>query len=112
MIHLTLPYPPSANRLWRRQGRHMVLSQEARDYKAEVAALAVMSVCEPLDGDIEITLHVYRPRKSGDLSNRIKVLEDSLQGYAYVNDSQIVVIHAYRHDDKINPRVEVTITPA
>lgn len=109
MITLTLPYPPSANRMWRRQGRHMALSQEARDYKQEVALLALASGCEPLEGDIEITLHVYRPRKAGDLDNRIKAVWDSLNGIAYHDDKQIISLHAYRHDDKVNPRVEVTI---
>jgi Holliday junction resolvase RusA-like endonuclease len=34
---------------------------------------------------------------------------DNLQGIAYVNDRQIVEIHARRFDDKANPRVEVII---
>jgi Holliday junction resolvase RusA-like endonuclease len=57
-------------------------------------------------------LVVYRPRKAGDLSNRIKVLEDALNGIAWIDDKQIVEIHARREDDASNPRVEVRIEEA
>jgi hypothetical protein len=39
----------------------------------------------------------------------IKVLVDALQGIAYSNDSQVSELHAYLHDDKARPRVEVNV---
>jgi Holliday junction resolvase RusA-like endonuclease len=34
-----------------------------------------------------------------------------MQGIAYIDDNQITEMHAYRFEDKGNPRVEVEITP-
>lgn len=113
-ISLILPYPPSANNYWRSiisKGRVLVLvSSEAKHYKRAIAIIAKAKCKAPLSGPLVLTLHLYRPQKSGDLSNRIKVLEDALQGICYENDSQIVSILAYRHDDKDNPRAELEIT--
>jgi crossover junction endodeoxyribonuclease RusA len=106
-MFFTLPYPPSANRYWRKTNRGQVyLSSEAKEYK-QLAKILVKR--DLLKGDLVFTAHFYRPQKSGDLSNRIKVLEDALQAVCYEDDKQIVEIHAYRRDDKTNPRVEVEI---
>lgn len=109
MIKLTLPYPPSANRYWRNFNGRMVTSDEARAYKSEVMYTCLQQDIEMLEGDISLTVKVYRPRKSGDLDNRLKVSLDSLNGIAYRDDSQIVELHAYRYDDKTDPRVEIEI---
>jgi Holliday junction resolvase RusA-like endonuclease len=37
------------------------------------------------------------------------VLEDALNGLAYEDDKQIVELHAYRYDDKKNPRIEIEV---
>lgn len=89
----------------------MLLSSEARNYKKTVSRLASLHVKKPLEEEVSMVVHLYRPRKAGDLTNFFKTLDDTLQGVCYVNDSQIVEYHAHRHDDKDNPRVEVTITP-
>lgn len=95
----TLPYPPSANRYWRTFHGRTVVSQEARDYKALAGLLARCSGVEPLAGGVALHLDVYRPRAAGDLSNRIKVLEDALIGVAYADDAQVIEIHARRFDE-------------
>lgn len=108
-ISLTLPYPPSTNRYWRNVRGRMIVSPEAKAYKAEVGWLARQAGIEPLEGELFVTARVYRPRKAGDLSNRQKVLEDALEGFAYLDDSQIAGYYYTRHDDKKNPRVELEI---
>lgn len=108
-MRLTLPYPPSSNRYWRKTNNGRVyLSKEALDYRDEVR-YATLKI-KPMEGEIAVKLQFYRPRKSGDLDNRIKILFDAMQEKAFNNDSQIVEIHAYRFDDRLNPRVEVEIT--
>lgn len=107
---ITLPIPPSANRYWRVYNGHPVMSQEARDYKEYVGVSCLRMV--PLAGPVSVTIRVYRARKAGDLDNFEKVVLDALQGYAYENDNQVVEIHAYRLDDKQNPRVEVEVRAA
>lgn len=110
-MKITLPWPPSANRYWRSFKGRMVKSEEARSYRDEVwhRYLQQEGAPKPVKSDVYVTLNFYRPRKSGDLDNRIKVTLDSLEGLAFKNDSQIAVIHAARFEDKVNPRVEVYV---
>lgn len=108
-IIFTLPMPPSANRYWRRGANGTTyVSDEAQEYKDAVYYQLIRQ--RPVDGDMKITMRIYRARKSGDLDNRIKIVLDALNGIIYHDDKQIVEIHAYRHDDAKRPRVEVEIT--
>jgi crossover junction endodeoxyribonuclease RusA len=111
---LVLPFPPSANRYWRSvPGRGVLLSAEARRYKEDAGMVALAAGVRPVDGPVALTVTLYRPAKRGDLDNRIKVLLDALGGgIAYRDDSQVVELHAYRLDDKDNPRVEVQVIRA
>ncbi len=109
---ITLPYPPSANRHWRSCRGKVFVSAEAKAYKALAAQMARQQGMKLTERPVSFLVRVYRPQKSGDLTNRIKVLEDALEGVAYVNDKQIIESHAYRYGDKHNPRVEVTVMEA
>jgi crossover junction endodeoxyribonuclease RusA len=112
-LKLTLPYPPSSNRYWKVWRGRAVVSAEAKSYKQGVRLRALTEgFRKPLACPLVLSLVVYRPRKAGDLSNRIKVLEDALNGIAWIDDKQIVEIHARREDDASNPRVEVRIEEA
>ncbi len=111
MITAILPLPPSTNRLYRRYGAHMVKSAEAQAYE-HAAALALRHIDNPLTCAVAVTLAVYFPSKAGDLDNRAKKILDCLQGVAYANDKQVTELHMFRHVDKHNPRVEVTVSEA
>lgn len=115
-IKLVLPLGPSSNSYWRTRvvqtsGRKPVavtyLSADAKAYKAIVKKIGER--CEPFRGPVTITAVVYRERRAGDLTNRCKCLEDSLEGIAYENDRQIVQACYRLMDDKHNPRVEIEI---
>jgi crossover junction endodeoxyribonuclease RusA len=118
-VRLTLPLPPSSNRYWRtvayiskKTGKPIAstyVSDEAVKYKAEVKNR--LGNRNPFVSELAVRITVFRARRSGDLDNKIKVLLDALQGIAYVDDNQITELHAYRFEDKGNPRVEVEITP-
>lgn len=112
-IELVLPQPPSANRNWRTSRTGVTyLSAESKDYKAEVETIFRRAgICGPFHGDVTMCVKWYRKIRRGDLGNRLKVLEDALNGLAYLDDSQIAGIHAFRYDDPSNPRVEIVITP-
>jgi crossover junction endodeoxyribonuclease RusA len=106
---IVLPLPPSANVYWRYTSTGVYVSEAAENYKAAVKLRALLQRMSPFAGEVAMYVHVYRQRKAGDLDNFAKVLGDSLNGVAYHDDSQVVELHMWRHDDKANPRVEVEI---
>ncbi|RZI76130.1 MAG: RusA family crossover junction endodeoxyribonuclease, partial [Rubrivivax sp.] len=107
-VRLVLPYPPSANAYWKpARGRGLVPSGEALAYKATVARLVGTPRAQPLAGLVRLSLTVYRPRRVGGLDNTLKVLGDDLNGLAWLDDEQVVAIHAERADDAKAPRVEL-----
>lgn len=87
-------------------------SNEARAYQHEVFLRARAAGLRPIAAPqpIEVTLHWFRGRKSGDLDKRVSILLDALQGAAYDSDAQIVALHAHRLDGDPNPRVDILIT--
>lgn len=87
----------------------MTLTAEARQYRV-LTRLVASSACHEIErGAIAVDISVYRPQQRGDLDNVLKALLDSLNGVLWVDDSQIVELHAYRYDDRHNPRVELRI---
>lgn len=106
---LELPLPPSVNRMYRRERRGVRLSDEARAWKQEAYLLALAVFPEPLDGPVCAVWEFYMPDERSDASNRIKVLEDALQGAAYHNDRQIVEGTYRKFIDRARPRVEAVI---
>ena len=111
-MKITLDYPPSANVYWRRHGNVIHRSAEATAYKEAAGWICRTAGLQPVTGDVRVWLSFYRPAKRGDLDNLLKVTIDSLIGFAYEDDSQIVEIHATRHEDKHAPRVEIVVEAA
>lgn len=111
-VTLTLPEPPSANRWWRHVGSRVLLSREAREYKAHVALLCTAKRLRPITAPTPVRVDVtwFRGRRSGDLDKRLGVLLDALQGTAYESDAQIAALSAERIDRPREPGVAVTIT--
>jgi len=111
MIRLTLPYPPSANCIWRSIGRgQVVLSAPYQRFKDDVGKLCNIARVRPLTGLLSVSMRIYRKKQSGDVDNRIKPTLDAMAGYCYANDDQIRELHICLLDDKTDPRVEVTIS--
>lgn len=106
---MRLPYPPQANHLYTVARGRKILTQAARDYKEACGWEAKAQGAIQIAGPLKVMVDVYRPRRSGDLDNVLKVLMDSLTGICWQDDSQIVEITARRFDDKYQPRVEVTV---
>ena len=115
-IKLTLPEPPSSNRYWRRrQGQHALYhSPEAKAYQQAVLAVWLRrppAQRKALDGPLSLTFHWHRSAKRGDLSNRVKIVEDCLRGLAYADDGQIAELHGYRCESPRNGYLVVEISP-
>jgi len=124
-IELTLNFPPSLNAMYRsglknacaRCRREAIpftyLSDAAESYRTMVMGhlerLGRPLILAPTP--VALTANFYRPRAAGDLDNYFKGLLDVLSGHAgYEDDGQIAELHAYRHESKERPRVELVIT--
>lgn len=107
-IKLTLPYPPSSNRYWRKtQHGRVYVSEEAKKYRDEIALLTKR--CGIAISDVSFTAKFYRPRKSGDLDNRIKHSTFvNLMICGKIKTVQGVVEHSLEPNHKI---YEVSINP-
>ena len=90
-LQFVLPFPPSANHIWRRVGRRTVLSRRGREFRKEVCALLHHQRVRPISGPLEVTIDVFPPdRRRRDVDNVQKALLDALaHGGAYHDDSQI-----------------------
>jgi Holliday junction resolvase RusA-like endonuclease len=116
-IELTLPVPPSVNRIWRRgKGKGMYKTPKAKEYgEAVYAAALTQGVKRVAFGEgvpVRYTLTWYRATATGDLSNRLKLLEDSLNGIVWADDKQIVEFHCYRKEAPRKGRIEIIIEEA
>jgi crossover junction endodeoxyribonuclease RusA len=99
-LSFQLPYPVSANRYWRSFRGRQVVSAEARAYKAEAALRARLAgAVSPFAGGVRVELALHprkplratgRPTRCIDVDNALKVLIDSLNGVAWVDDAQVV----------------------
>jgi crossover junction endodeoxyribonuclease RusA len=109
---VTLPYPPSVNNLYATVGRRRVLSKEGRAFKQQVGLVALVAGMRPLSGYVKVTGVIYRPKRQGDLDNRIKALLDALKGVAFTDDEQVDELHFVRREDAKNPRAVVMVVPS
>lgn len=99
-VEFVVPYPVSSNRNWRAFNGRTIVSPESRGYKEEVRQRAKSAFCPRYEGNVSVsyTLHP-RMNKDGspsktriDLGNCEKVVSDSLNKLAWVDDKQIVRI--------------------
>ncbi len=108
-LKLILPYPPSVNNLYATFRGRRIVSAKGRKFKADIAVLARRQGAKLLDGELSVTFRVFRPKRIGDLDNRLKISQDALKGICFADDKQIIEIHAFRFDDKASPRIEIDL---
>jgi len=110
-LRIDLPTPPTVNHAYAVVRGRKILSKAGRDYKADVATRLLLARWRPLGGEVVWSLWWRRDRKSGDISNRIKLVEDAMKGIAWADDAQVVELHAYRSDEG-EPGITVEVLPA
>ena len=92
MIRLCMPYPPSVGVLYRIAGNRMHMTTRGRRYK-EAVRCEFLEQCHgqtPAVERISVDFRVIVPdHRRRDLDNLGKILLDSLEGLAYLDDSQI-----------------------
>lgn len=92
VMTLTLPWPPSVNHLYAVVNGRKVLSAKGRDYIAEVArSVARQTPCTFGPLRIAYSAVAFPPdRRRRDLSNLVKIVEDSLtKAGVWDDDSQV-----------------------
>ena len=115
MLSFTVPGPPQPKERPRKgAGGRFYTPDSTRGYESSLRLYALQAVrlggwplgtTEP----VGVTLHVYFPdERRRDLDNAAKCL-DGANGIVWNDDSQIVEWHVYRHIDRKNPRLEVTV---
>ncbi len=102
MFEIELPYPPSINHYWRRVGYRTLISREGRRFRASVVAILAARRLTPLAGPLKVEVEVFPPdNRRRDIDNVQKALLDALQqGGAYLDDSQIIDLHARKRRPK------------
>jgi crossover junction endodeoxyribonuclease RusA len=116
-VRVTLPFPPSVNHYVRHfcavDSTHQVraaLTKAARQYKHDAGWLAKSAGVRAVEGYVSVAIGLYRPRQVGDTDNTLKLILDSLNGIAWLDDAQVVQITVRRYpDDAAHPRVVVSI---
>jgi len=102
---IVIPVPPGVNHLFATYRGHRIPSREYKAFKANVASIARMVMYAPmLEGDVQVTLVVYRPRKAGDVDGFCKAAIDSMKMIAYTDDRQVCRLIVEIRDDPIAPR--------
>lgn len=104
------PTPKARPRVVSAKGKRWTYSPTA-DQEVDVRTLAqaMAEDCKPMEGPVRMTVFFYpyrtevevEPAEEGkikrpDLINYLAFLADALQGAAYLDDAQVVEIHAYK----------------
>ena len=134
MIYIMIPGEPVAQGRARYTAQHGFVRtydpKKSADYKSYVRRIANHINGQPLEGPIVMRVDLYRgipkswPKKKQeqallgivkptikpDCSNYLKGIEDALNGIAYIDDSQIVLVYVTKQY-AAEPRAEIRIWP-
>lgn len=107
MIALSLPYPPSANRLWRAvPGKGVMKSAEYRAWCATALAWVQSQGSPHLTGRYCMSLEAQAPdRRKRDLGNLLKATEDALRDCGVIDDDSLArrIILAWSDKEPAKP---------
>lgn len=122
-VALVLPVPPSVNHQYATLRGRRLLSAAGRSYKAQVGNLvlltlskcsnraALLSRLQSTTLALSIRFYFTSPLRR-DVDGGLKIAQDALCEGLGINDNRIVETHLYKHVDKLNPRIEVSLTAA
>lgn len=122
-ILFTLPVPPSINHQYATVNGRRLLSSVGRAYKAHVGQLVWLKLAQSTDRAsllsrfqsewLALSIRFYfTSALRRDVDGGLKIAQDALCEGLGINDNRIVETHLYKHIDKDNPRIEVSLAPA
>lgn len=85
-------------------------------HKIQAAASEAMKGAAPLNGEVAVTVKLYRRFKPttrifGDVDNHLKAIFDGLNKLVFCDDAQITKCTVEKFLDKARPRTEIEIWP-
>lgn len=122
MISLSLPYPPSANKLWRSVNGVNIKSAEYRKWLTLAASEIPLALRGKIRGRCAVTIIADRPdRRARDIDNLSKATLDALKPDKATpflkgvirDDSDVAPLTLdWTGDEPVKaPRIHITITP-
>lgn len=117
MIALELPYPPSANRIWRNINGRTIKSKDYRTWRSNAIAHIVdqtFTKTEPLgkDDPLDLTIMLWPPdRRRRDIDNPVKPIMDALE-CIIDDDCRVIDLQVSRFQPVKEGRCLVVMSPA
>ncbi|MEO5957007.1 MAG: RusA family crossover junction endodeoxyribonuclease, partial [Nitrospiraceae bacterium] len=119
----TFPVPPSINHQYATVNGRRLLSSVGRAYKAQVGQLVWLKLAQSTDRAcllsrfqsewLALSIRFYfTSALRRDVDGGLKIAQDALCEGLGINDNRIVETHLYKHIDRGNPRIEVSLAPA
>lgn len=109
-VELTLPYPPSANRLWVRARQGMRRSDHYTAWLKEAGWLALAQRPGKITGPYKLAINAVRPdKRRRDLGNLLKATEDLLVSIGLIEDdskSEMIVMRWVTTGEGVTIRIE------
>ncbi|HEU5201816.1 MAG TPA: RusA family crossover junction endodeoxyribonuclease [Nitrospira sp.] len=115
--------PPSINHQYATVNGRRLLSSTGRAYKAQVGQLVWLALVNSPHravllsqfqfASLALSIRFYfTSALRRDVDGGLKIAQDALCEGLGVNDNRIVETHLYKHVDKANPRIEVSLKMA
>ena len=113
MITISLPWPPSVNRIWRRVGNKTILSAEGREFRKTVQGICAINGIsgKRMAGRLSVCITANPPdRRKRDIDNLQKAPLDALTHAAvWEDDSQIDELLIRRDSIVSGGSIKITI---
>lgn len=90
MTTFTLPWPPSANRLWRTVKGRMIRSAEYREWLTSAGWILKSQRPQPVKGPYRLTVVLVRPdQRRRDQDNLLKPISDLMKVCGVIEDDHL-----------------------
>lgn len=110
-MNLTLPWPPSVNRMWRNVNGRTIIAAEGRRYRDEVLWKLAGSTGRFKTG-IQVSIQAWYPdKRRRDIDNVLKAPLDAMTHAGIWDDDSLIEFLSIRKAgyDQHNPRLEIEI---
>lgn len=120
-LTVSLPVPPSINHQYATVNGRRLLSSAGRAYKIQVGQQVWLALAQSparlllqdrlLSGPLVISIRFFFASSlRRDLDGGLKITQDAVCEGLGINDNRIVETHLYKHVDKANPRIELSLS--